>query len=395
MARTPSSATPKTPRRLAKIAAKFRRVKTPVAKPATPRKAGADVKTPVRWRVVTEYHRLLGDRSRLPPAGLQRLQDMFPDQIRSKRVIQKLVKQYRFCAPVSANLSRQRSRCGGGRTKFSEAIAEKLIEINNRHWGRLSCKKLAGRLNEEDIACSSDTVRRWCAVLGAARRHRYIKPMLKLKHKIDRLEWVLRIFDDGTRTWPDCYYTVHGDENCFFLMRDGVPCRVFPTLEENEQGEIEPTILAAIARPRPDHGFDGKVGIWSFTKLRKAKRGNRSTGTVAGETDIVETVTVDAAEYRRVMLTKGGVFDANAPSSGGSNTTLDNLKLVSRFFTSTMEPSPTLQKPTKSFGQAMAHRKVSGSLYALNPLSLLISTAMTWPSSRVYSQTRNWWQKKT
>ena len=254
---------------------------------------------------------------------------MFPDQNLSKRVIQKLVKQYRFRAPVSANLSRQRSRCGGGRTKFSEAIAEKLIEINNRHWGRLSCKKLAGRLNEEGIACSSDTVRRWCAVLGAARRHRYIKPMLKLKHKIDRLEWVLRIFDDGTRAWPDCYDTVHGDEKWFFLMRDGVPCRVFPTWEENEQGEIEPTItlptatrvyhksrcpkvmfLAAIARPRPDHRFDGKVGIWSFTKLRKAKRSNRSTGTVAGETDIVETVTVDAAEYRRVMLTKGGVFDA-------------------------------------------------------------------------------------
>ena len=151
--------------------------------------------------------------------------------------------------------------------------------------------------------------------------------------------------------------------------------------------------LAAIARPRPDHGFDGKVGIWSFTKLRKAKRSNRSTGTVAGETDIVETVTVDAAEYRRVMLTKGGVFDAIRTKLWWFKQNPGQPEAGKPIFTSTMEPSPTLLKPTKSVGQAMAHRKVSGSSYALNPLSLLISTAMTCPSSRVYSQTR--WQKKT
>ncbi|XP_065197249.1 uncharacterized protein LOC135828754 [Sycon ciliatum] len=153
--------------------------------------------------------------------------------------------------------------------------------------------------------------------------------MLKLRHKITRLKWAIDTYNGDERAWPDCYHTVHGDEKWFFLMRDGVPCRVFPTWEENDDGGMEHRItlaaaarvyhksrcpkvmfLTAIARPRPDHDFDGKVGIWNFTKVRKAKRSNRNTGTVAGETDIVETVTVDADEYRSVMLKKGGVFDA-------------------------------------------------------------------------------------
>ena len=67
--------------------------------------------------------------------------------------------------------------------------------------------------------------------------------------------------------------------------------------------------LAVIAKLRPEYSFDGKVGIWSFTRLRKAKRSVKKTGTVAGETDILESVSVTAEEYRHVVLKRGGVFD--------------------------------------------------------------------------------------
>ena len=68
--------------------------------------------------------------------------------------------------------------------------------------------------------------------------------------------------------------------------------------------------LAVTAKPRPEHDFDGKVGIWPFTVIRKAKRSHSSTGTAAGVTEILESVTVTAEEYRKVMLQKDGVFDS-------------------------------------------------------------------------------------
>ena len=57
-------------------------------------------------------------------------------------------------------------------------------------------------------------------------------------------------------------------------------------------------VLAVCARPRPVYGFDGEVGLWSFTLERPAKRNNVRTGTVVGETIILEDVRVDAVEYR-------------------------------------------------------------------------------------------------
>ena len=67
--------------------------------------------------------------------------------------------------------------------------------------------------------------------------------------------------------------------------------------------------LAVSAKPRDEYNFNGKVGIWPFTLMRKAKRSDARTGTVARETDILETVTVTAEEYRKVMLREDAVFD--------------------------------------------------------------------------------------
>ena len=67
--------------------------------------------------------------------------------------------------------------------------------------------------------------------------------------------------------------------------------------------------LAAVTKPRPEYGFDGKIGIWPFTVKRVAKRSCQRTGTVAGVSMILEDVTVDAEEYRKKITMCGGVFD--------------------------------------------------------------------------------------
>ena len=48
---------------------------------------------------------------------------------------------------------------------------------------------------------------------------------------------------------------------------------------------------------------------WVSGASRPAKRNNIRTGTVVGETIILEDVRVDAVEYRTKVVAKGGVFE--------------------------------------------------------------------------------------
>ena len=60
------------------FACKFCRQSTPVASRATQRRPGAEINTPLRWGIVTEYQKLLGERSRVLDGGLKSLQSLFP-----------------------------------------------------------------------------------------------------------------------------------------------------------------------------------------------------------------------------------------------------------------------------------------------------------------------------
>ena len=104
------------------------------------------------------------------------------------------------------------------------------------------------------------------------------------------------------------------------MMKDGQVCREFPNKDGHYQPPAPPhvfhksrmpkvMVLAVCARPRPVYGFDGKVGLWSFTLEQPAKRNNIRTGTVVGETIILEDVRVDAVEYRTKVVAKGGIFE--------------------------------------------------------------------------------------
>ena len=68
--------------------------------------------------------------------------------------------------------------------------------------------------------------------------------------------------------------------------------------------------LSAIGVPnhRPDGSFfDGKIGIWAFTKKVTAKRSskNRLAGTLE-----IKGVNVDAANYLEMNTKRSGVLDA-------------------------------------------------------------------------------------
>jgi hypothetical protein len=289
-----------------------------------------DIDVEDRQAAVAEYRAALGPGGRLKPGGVALLLASFEKQnlsmpsVRRWHNIQRKA-ELEGAGPTEARRSLASKRKGRAatNTKLTVPIAEKILEINARSWGRLSNKRLLGELKKalpEEGNVSEDTVRRWCKALGAKRRRQYIKPLLRLRHKLDRLAWVLEQEITGDKL-GDNKNTVHVDEKWFYIMNDGAVCRCFPD-DDGNYTIPEPRklyhknrmpklmFLSAVARPRPEYGFDGKIGIWYFAVERKAKRSHKATGTIKGVTDILETVTVDAKEYRTKLCCKGGVMDA-------------------------------------------------------------------------------------
>ena len=149
-----------------------------------------------------------------------------------------------------------------------------------------------------------------------------------LRHKHWRLSWTVSMYNQRRPRFFDHYNTCHSDEKWFFLIRDCTVCRVFPEysvtdeciVQERVSMPTDPKIyhktrilkvmfLAVTARLRPEYGFDGKVGLLPFAVTNVARRSDRRTGTVTGVTQMLQTVNVDAVEYRKVMLQNVGAFD--------------------------------------------------------------------------------------
>jgi hypothetical protein len=246
--------------------------------------------------------------------------------------------QYKRGVPIpDISLSRERAGRCGRHTSLTPEMAKTIIEANAVTKGALSQRKLVKHLAEKGAIVERSTLRRWLRAMDARRFRRYIKPKLEDRHKKSAIEYVLDRLEKGPDGLPklfpvdpflgervyrftDLTDEVHGDEKWFFLMKDGTAVRVFP----NSDGTYTiPTparvyhksrmpkvmFLAVVGRPRPEYGFDGKIGIWSFTVERLAQRGNKRTGTVAGETVIIEDVKIDAAAYVKKITGKGGVFE--------------------------------------------------------------------------------------
>ena len=297
-------------------------IRTTPKKQRTGRK---DIKTPQR-KDITLRAEAITRGGPLTKSAFALLKQDFPDENLKWNFVRKQLNFYRQqieqSVPTAAvEWGRKRKHCGRQAIKFTPEVAQLLIDVNNKHWGQLSFKRLAGKLAELDIDVTPMTIRKWCLELGMVRRRRYIKPKLTLTHRVNRLEFVLSQINKWTAEFTTLEDTVHGDEKWFFLMKDGQVCRVFPDKNGKYKVPAAPKVfhksrmpkimfLAVCAKPRNEYGFDGRIGLWSFTLERFAKRSNIRTGTVVGESLMLEDVSVDARAYREKIINKDGVFDA-------------------------------------------------------------------------------------
>lgn len=308
------------------IASKVVKRVPPPSTPKSKRTGRQDIKTPKRKDVTLRAEEITRGGA-LTKAAFAQLKLDFPDQNLKWNFVRKQLLFYReqkaqHVPTAAIEWGRKRKHCGREAIKFSPDVARALISINNKHWGQLSFKRLAGKLAEENgTKVTPMTVRKWCRELGMIRRRRYIKPKLTLTHRVNRLQFVLDQIDKRTAKFTNLEDTVHGDEKWFLLMKDGQVCRVFPDKDGKYHVPAAPKIyhksrtpkimfLAVCAKPRSEYGFDGRIGLWSFTLERPAKRSNVRTGTVIGETLMLEDVSVNATAYRQKIISKDGVFDS-------------------------------------------------------------------------------------
>lgn len=151
---------------------------------------------------------------------------------------------------------------------------------------------------------------------GLIRRHsNTLKPLLKEENKRSRLQWCISMLDWHTLPnepkFVDMRNIVHIDEKwfnttkktrTFYLVHwEDDPYR--PVQNKNSIDKV--MFLAAVARPRYNEEgictFDGKIGLWPFTKKEPAQRTsqNRPRGTLA-----TKTIKVDRDTVRSFLIAK-------------------------------------------------------------------------------------------
>ena len=139
---------PRKPPRVARVARRVAGTQTPRKAAGPPkRKVGEDVKTPMRWRIMTAYLQLSSGKPRLPRGGMEKLKKRFPSLNLSARSVQRLVQEYRLQSAREAtagnvNLSRKRDQCGGHTMKLTEDLAKELTSINSKVGDNFHARRL-------------------------------------------------------------------------------------------------------------------------------------------------------------------------------------------------------------------------------------------------------------
>ncbi len=127
------------------------------------------------------------------------------------------------------------------------------------------------------------------------------KPRLTDQHKAKRVEWAT---ENQNQLWRD-YVDI--DEKYFTTVplnrRIKVPPgEVAPRVPLQSKSNIKKLmVLCAVAKPRPEHKFDGKIGIWRIQTEKVAKKNSKLHK--AGDHYKVDG-TMDAMSFRNLMIQK-------------------------------------------------------------------------------------------
>jgi hypothetical protein len=153
--------------------------------------------------------------------------------------------------------------------------------------------------------CSKDSINRFINNPDNGWKQVYegTVPLLTTKHQKARLQYAKDRLEEGKDRWVD-HFDV--DEKWFYGYCHGQKCKVAPGHNrpkkplQSKRHIPKVMFLAATALPRPDKGFDGKIGFWRVSEWKTAERASKYHK--RGE-KYRKDVPMDADQYLKMMKT--------------------------------------------------------------------------------------------
>ncbi len=165
---------------------------------------------------------------------------------------------------------------------------------------------MALALKEKFDVGSTKSVKALLDTLEWRKSRRPVKPFLTSGQMEDRLNWAkdwvnIDFFDEDD-------VVVHVDEKCFYAFdRRGKAVYLPPDVDEIAFHALSKTqipyvmFLGAVAAPRPERGFDGKIGLYHVGELKTAER--RSKYHERGDEYMVN-INMDGDVFMNMMKTQ-------------------------------------------------------------------------------------------
>lgn len=205
----------------------------------------------------------------------------------------------------------------GRKSSLTALWKNRIFKANSETLGRLTLDQLRLHIKKRfKSTLPKETLRRWTKKLGMKTRRSYVKPLLRMKHRAQRLRFILEKLDKKGHFKKE-NMTIHVDEKWFYLTRVKGKVRITPNEPRfndkttQHKSHIEKVMfLSAIGKPQflPDGTyFDGKIGIWPFITEEEYKRNTKHHK--KGDKKR-KAVSCTAKEYLEMMTKENGVLDA-------------------------------------------------------------------------------------
>jgi hypothetical protein len=141
-------------------------------------------------------------------------------------------------------------------------IDEKLGQEIMAHMAKVGYNQTYKQL-EDKFDIDDNTIRRWMIKQKwRFPKNRNFKPLLSQKNIDGRVEFATNFVGENFDDWVDIDEKIFRSQatRCNIKLPPGVRNPVIKT--HNKRHFPKVMVLTAIAKPRPEHAFDGKIGIW-------------------------------------------------------------------------------------------------------------------------------------
>jgi len=233
-----------------------------------------------KWAIICRYNLILGNnRTKLGKGELLGLEHELGVKRRTIiSITSNYAEQVRAKGFLNVDMKPKKIGNVGRRETITPAEKRRIHRSNSLHKGKASLRKLAF---ETGLGLSK--VARHMKKEYVTYKRKWIKPKLTVNHKKDRISFILNLKRPGRRwLFKEQKNVIVVDESWFYLLKDRSLVRVYPGEELPPSDKVQhkshiPKLmfLTALARPDPENGFDGKIGIWRVQQLVVCERGNR------------------------------------------------------------------------------------------------------------------------